>query len=72
LSILVTSDNNFDGCYPACLKSSLCRRLHYFNTNIGISDDNNFDATWEDFCDLGVEACTNCVPPAAGIIECTE
>jgi len=71
VSIFHINNNNFVGCYPACMRS-FCSRLAYFNTDYGISDGNNFNANWIDFCALGVDACTNCTPPAVGIIECPE
>jgi len=57
LSWLLLYGNNLSGCYDASLLS-LCLKLQ-LGINFYISDGNNFDAPWEDFCNLGAGACTN-------------
>lgn len=47
-------DNLLSGCYDPSL-TNLCNL-----TNANISDGNNFDAPWEDFCLSGSGACTIC------------
>jgi len=49
--LLQLNQNQLSGCYPPNL-SSLC----HFN-NSAISDGNNFDAEWEDFCTSNLGAC---------------
>ena len=50
---LSTRDNDLSGCYDSSL-SSLCNNI---SQNTDISDGNNFDATWEDFCNTGAGMC---------------
>jgi len=58
LSSLQIHDNQLNGCYDPLL-TKLCTQLDpTFNDNNGISDGNNFDAPWEEFCAIGVQACT--------------
>jgi len=62
LKNLMVQSNNFSGCYAPELKQ-LCSQLYpILNKNQYISDDNNFDATWEDFCatNAGICAPPNC------------
>ncbi len=62
LSLLGTDDNNFSGCYPANLLE-LCTQLEdIYNKNSAVSDDNDFDATWEDFCLNGAGSCDGSAP----------
>jgi len=42
-------NNNLCGCYDSSL-SSLCSSLGMYSTDLWVSDGNNFDAPWEDFC----------------------
>jgi len=58
LTLLRINDNNLSGCYPANI-STFCTQLisQFFDGNPDISKDNNFDATWEDFCATGAGAC---------------
>ncbi len=55
LTSLYLYNNQLSGCYNSDL-ASLCNQLTY-NTNHRISDGNNFDAPWEDFCNNGAGAC---------------
>jgi len=48
-------NNNLNGCYDSSL-SILCDNLSHGNNNF-ISNGNNFDASWEDFCDSGAGTC---------------
>lgn len=50
-------NNNLSGCYDINLLS-MCTNNH----NHTLSDGNNFDAAWEDFCDTGAGNCSisNC------------
>ena len=51
-------NNQLAGCYDENLVV-LCSQLSaIYNTNEYISDDNNFDATWEDFCNTDAGKCT--------------
>ncbi len=58
LVYLDLNDNQLSGCYDTNL-SVLCTQLnfHQFDGNEDISDGNNFDAPWEDFCATGVGTC---------------
>jgi len=57
---LRTFNNQLSGCYDSNLLN-LCTQLAVnFNTNAAISDGNNFDAPWEDFCDTGIDTCPPC------------
>lgn len=57
LNVLELYDNQLSGCFDANL-STLCTQLNpAYNTNASISDGNNFTASWEDFCNLGTDAC---------------
>lgn len=50
LTILKLHSNQLSGCYDENLMN-LCSHLSpNSNSNVSISDNNNFDATWEDFC----------------------
>ncbi len=50
-------NNQLNGCYDDNL-IDLCSKLYsLYNTNTRISDGNNFDIAWEDFCDTGVGGC---------------
>jgi len=51
LSIFGLHSNQLSGCYS----SNLTSWCNYGNA--AISDGNNFDATWEDFCNTGAGAC---------------
>lgn len=52
---LVTHHNNFSGCFDVNL-DNLCTSLNVnSSTNANISDFNNFDYDWEDFCLTGTE-----------------
>jgi len=58
LTFLKINDNNLSGCYPINI-SKFCSQLtsSSFVGNVDISQGNNFDASWEDFCDVGVGTC---------------
>jgi len=50
-------NNQLDGCYDGNL-ISLCNQLPPdYNTNAYISDGNNFDTPWENFCNTGAGTC---------------
>jgi len=51
------NSNLLSSCYPNCM-SELCNQL----TNEEISNGNNFDATWENFCASAAGACNPCPP----------
>jgi len=59
---LLLHNNQISGCYDENLMN-LCNQLYAYNTDYGtnenISDGNNFDTTWEDFCATGAGTCTN-------------
>ena len=55
---LMLSFNQLTGCYPQCF-NKFCNQLDIVG-NFGISNGNNFDATWEDFCATGAG---QCAPP---------
>jgi len=58
LEDLILFSNNLSGCYNAKL-ANFCEQLNpTFNNNFHISDDNNFDANWEDFCNTSIGMCT--------------
>jgi len=59
LSVLFLSHNQLSGCYDAELLN-LCN-LPLFN--IFISEGNNFDVPWQDFCTIGAGTCTDYVWP---------
>jgi len=52
LTELFLNDNQLSGCYDPNL-TNLCGQL----SNYEISKGNNFDATWDDFCNIGTGAC---------------
>ncbi len=58
LTYLWLYSNNLSGCYDANLLV-LCSQLIHFGSsgNADISNGNNFDAPWEAFCAIGVNAC---------------
>jgi len=58
LQLLYLNNNQLSGCYDANLVG-LCGQL-INNSNSRISDGNNFDVPWEDFCSIGVNACLSC------------
>ena len=55
------NNNNLSGCFPKNI-NSLCDQLHSVYSSI--SNGNNFDATWIDFCNTGAGTCipTNVYP----------
>jgi len=58
---LTIQNNQLEGCYPDELKQ-LCDELDpSFNMNRYISDGNNFDTSWEDFC---ATETGSCIPPS--------
>jgi len=61
LELLEINDNGLIGCYPITI-TAFCTQLNHlsFDGNPNISDDNNFDATWEDFCETGAGTCDVC------------
>jgi len=61
LTILSINENNLQGCYPACM-NAFCVQLNdqYFYGDYDISNGNNFDATWEDFCETNEEGKCKC------------
>jgi len=62
LEYLVIANNNLSGCYPNQL-SSLCNSLLTNNNlNFLISAGNNFDESWNTFCNTGI-SCPNMVWP---------
>jgi len=57
------NNNQLSGCYPNCL-NMLCGQL----TNEEISNDNNLDALWEDFCATSAGCCeANCIQPTSNV-----
>lgn len=57
LIYLKINDNDLNGCYSDNL-TKLCTQLYYnYSINTNISDGNNFDASWEDFCNNAVGLC---------------
>jgi len=55
LNYLAVNNNNLSGCYPSELKS-FCWQLDILG-NASISNDNDFDTTWEDFCNNDAGIC---------------
>jgi len=50
-------DNQLSGCYDESLRQ-LCSSLDPdYNTNGRVSEDNSFNANWEDFCATGIGSC---------------
>ncbi len=50
-------NNQLSGCYDSSL-ANWCNQFNaYHNANARISDGNNFDMPWEDFCNTGAGAC---------------
>jgi len=63
LTMLGINDNLLIGCYDDNLTVFCDQLIHsYLGPNAHISDGNNFDATWEDFCTSGAGACNPCPP----------
>jgi len=58
LAYLSLHTNKLSGCYDSNL-SNLCGQLDN-GTNYYISNGNNFDATWEDFCTTDAGICIDC------------
>lgn len=57
LSDLYLSGNQLSGCFDENL-STICEQLYYYDN---ITDGNNFDAIWTDFCNTSAGQCTSCV-----------
>ena len=55
LNNLLVHQNQLSGCYDSAL-ANLCGQL-YNSINVLISDGNNFDASWTDFCNTGAGQC---------------
>jgi len=60
LASLIINDNQLSGCYDYLLYGLCNSTMLITSTNGNISDGNNFDADWEDFCSSGAGFC--CVP----------
>jgi len=59
---LTLADNELSGCYDSNL-TNLCTQLNSdSNTNLKISNGNNLDANWQDFCATGAGECINNCP----------
>jgi len=58
LALISLGQNQFEGCYPNCL-SNYCDLDFWTNENFWISEGNNYDADWEDFCSTCAGACDN-------------
>ncbi len=59
LSKMILNYNDLSGCYDENL-ANLCNQLDpNYNTSGYISGLNNFDAPWEDFCNVGAGSCTD-------------
>jgi len=58
LTTLEIPGNNLSGCYPLALES-LCKPA----LTVSINDGNNFDATWEEFCESYTAICIESVSP---------
>jgi len=58
LTLLLINNNNLQGCYPDCI-NTFCSQLTdpFFDGNKDISNNNNFNTTWKNFCDTGQGAC---------------
>lgn len=71
LIMLTLNNNNLNGCYLPEL-SNLCEQLSIKNFS-NISDENNFEATWDDFCNANAGVCISPVLPgdfnADGIVN---
>ena len=57
LTFLALYNNQFNGCYPNELQN-YCGSNQNTSTNYYISNGNNFDAPWEDFCDFALGVCS--------------
>ena len=59
LVVFSIENNDLSGCYPSNL-DILCTQLQpsFFRGNEHVSDGNNFDATWQTFCNTGAGTCT--------------
>jgi len=55
LNTLLVKSNNLSGCYEPLLQS-LCIQLRA-TQNRDMSENNNFDTSWEMFCDKGTGSC---------------
>ena len=72
LTVLEINDNDLSGCYPTNL-NTLCTQINdfVFGDELVISEGNNFDATWKDFCDNDAGACARSIsPPSIGAFNC--
>jgi len=59
LTSLSLFSNNLSGCYDPNL-ANLCNQLiPVYNSNAFISDGNNFNSKWEDFCNMTEGICPN-------------
>jgi len=58
LSVVSFANNNLSGCYKPNI-DRLCTISYLVNKNEAISDGNNFDATWAEFCNSGKGMCTD-------------
>ena len=56
LQVLRVYNNNLSGCYIENL-TNLCDQLATHSTNANISANNNFDSTWEEYCECGAGFC---------------
>jgi len=57
LELLALQNNNLSGCYPGGL-ASVCSHLYpLYNNNQWVSNGNNFEQNWEDFCLDGSGTC---------------
>jgi len=59
IALFVNNNNNLSGCYPQSYSTLCGQLLAAYSVDTFISDGNNFDASWQDFCTTGAGAC-NC------------
>jgi len=57
LSDLYLSSNQLSGCFDENL-STICEQLYYYDN---ITEGNNLDAAWTNFCDTSAGQCSSCI-----------
>ncbi len=69
LLYLIINNNQLSGCYDPAL-SALCTQLDpLLSNNFFISNGNNFDATWNDFCNMNAGECVPCTGDYQALVD---
>ena len=67
LQIMAVANNQLEGCYPSNLISICSQLTSSHNSDASVSNGNNLDAPWTDFCSSFAGCCSGDCPTSIGI-----